>query len=123
MITNLNTVSLYVADQQRARDFYVDVLGFEVTTDAAMGEMGRWIEVAPRGARTAFVLADAAGFQKTDLIGKSADVTLSCSDVHALYNDLNAKGVPVTAPESQDWGTFIRVTDPDGHEFLISQSG
>ena len=121
MITKINTVSLYVADQSRARDFYVDALGFEVTTDADMGEMGRWIEVAPRGAQTAFVLADAAGFQKTDQIGKSADVTLSCSDVQALYNDLRAKGVPVTEPERQSWGTFIKITDPDGHEFVVSQ--
>ena len=121
MITRINTVSLYVADQSRAREFYVDALGFEVTTDADMGEMGRWIEVAPPGAKTAFVLADAAGFQKTDQIGKSADVTLSCSDVQELYNDLRAKGVPATEPERQSWGTFIKITDPDGHEFVVSQ--
>lgn len=120
MITNINTVSLYVSDQQRARDFYVDKLGFEVTTDADMGEMGRWIEVAPPGAQSAFMLADAAKFQKTDRIGDSADVTLSCSDVRALHADLTAKGVPVTEPEAQPWGTFIKITDPDGHEFVVS---
>jgi lactoylglutathione lyase len=121
MITKINTVALYVADQGRARDFYVDALGFDVTTDVDMGEMGRWIEVAPPGAQTAFVLADAAGFQKTDHIGKSADVTLICSDVQKLHDDLRAKGVPVTEPERQAWGTFIKITDPDGHEFVASQ--
>jgi lactoylglutathione lyase len=122
MITNINTVALYVADQGRARDFYTEALGFEVTTDVDMGLMGRWIEVAPPGAKTAFVLSDAAAFKKDDLIGKSADVTLSCSDVRALHSKLVAKGVAVTEPESQDWGTFIKVTDADGHEFVVSQA-
>ncbi|MFC6022955.1 glyoxalase superfamily protein [Plantactinospora solaniradicis] len=121
MITNLNTVSLYVRDQQQAKQFYVDTLGFELTTDADMGEMGRWIEVAPKGARTGVVLADAAAFDKQDRVGRSADVTLHCSDVHALHAELAGKGVPVTEPETQQWGTFIKVTDPDGHELLISQ--
>jgi catechol 2,3-dioxygenase-like lactoylglutathione lyase family enzyme len=121
MITNLNTVSLYVRDQQVAKQFYVDTLGFELTTDADMGEMGRWIEVAPKGARTAVVLADAAAFDKQHRVGSSADVTLHCSDVLALHAELAAKGVPVTDPQTQQWGVFIKVTDPDGHELLISQ--
>jgi catechol 2,3-dioxygenase-like lactoylglutathione lyase family enzyme len=121
VITGLNTVSLYVADQERARRYYVDALGFEVTTDADAGPMGRWIEVTPPGAQTAFVLADAEGFDRTDRIGESADVTLTCSDVRALHADLVAKGITVTEPEIQPWGTFIKVTDPDGHEFAVSE--
>jgi lactoylglutathione lyase len=41
MIGKINTVSLYVADQERSLRFYVDVLGFEVRTDAQLGPMGR----------------------------------------------------------------------------------
>jgi catechol 2,3-dioxygenase-like lactoylglutathione lyase family enzyme len=121
MITNLNTVSLYVRDQQRAKQFYVDTLGFELTTDADMGPMGRWIEVAPKGARTAFVLADAAGFGKEDRVGSSADITLHCSDVRTLHAELAAKGVPVTEPETKEWGTFMKITDPDGHQLVVSE--
>ncbi|GAA5178990.1 hypothetical protein GCM10023322_07570 [Rugosimonospora acidiphila] len=114
-------MSLYVADQQRARDFYVDTLGFEVTEDADLGDQGRWIEVTPPGARTALVLADAAGFGRTDRVGEPADVTLNCSDADALHADLAARGVKVTEPEQQPWGTFFTLTDPDGHEIVISQ--
>jgi lactoylglutathione lyase len=120
MITKLNTVALYVADQERSRAFYVDVLGFEVRTDAQMGEMGRWLEVAPPGAQTALVLSDAAAFGKQDRIGSSADITLTCDDVYALHKSLTAHGLVVAEPEKQDWGTFLRVTDPDGHAFVVS---
>ena len=43
----------------------------------------RWLEVAPPGAQTAFVLADAKQFEKEDFIGRSADVTLTCDETTA----------------------------------------
>ena len=120
MITELHTVALYVEDQDRAKEFYVDTLGFELGADQpGMGGIGRWIEVAPKGAQTSFMLADAAGWNKQDRIGKSADVTLRCEDATALHAELSAKGVTVTEPETQRFGTFIDVTDPDGHRLRV----
>jgi lactoylglutathione lyase len=121
MITRLHTVSLYVRDQERAKQFYADTLGFDITADQDMGPMGRWLVVAPKGAPTGFMLADAAAFGREDRIGASADLTLRCDDVQALHADLVSKGVPVTEPTSESWGTFVTITDPDGHELLIAQ--
>ncbi|MBO0805354.1 MAG: VOC family protein [Nocardiopsaceae bacterium] len=121
MISSIDLVSLYVADQERSRAFYADTLGFTVTTDVPMGPQGRWIEVAPPGGQTGFILADAAGFGKADRIGNSADVTFKCADVRELHRDLVAKGVPVTEPETKEWGSFIKFTDPDGHQFVVSE--
>jgi lactoylglutathione lyase len=123
MITELHTVALYVADQDRAKRFYVDTLGFDLNADQpGLGGIGRWIEVAPSGGQTAFMLADAAGWHREDRIGKSADVTLRCEDVGALHAELVSKGVPVTDPQTQRFGTFIDVTDPDGHRLRIVDS-
>jgi catechol 2,3-dioxygenase-like lactoylglutathione lyase family enzyme len=125
MITELHTVALYVADQDRAKRFYVDVLGFDLHADQpGMGGIGRWIEVAPPGAQTAFMLADAAGWGRQDRIGHSADVTLRCEDAHALFEALRTRGVTVTEPQTQRFGTFIDVTDPDGHTLrVVDQRG
>lgn len=120
MITELHTVALYVADQERAKRFYVDQLGFDLEEDAqALGDMGRWIEVAPKGSPTALLLADAAKWGKGDRVGNSADVTLRCDDVRALDADLTANGVPVTEPRTLRFGTFVDVTDPDGHVLRV----
>ena len=54
MITNISLVTVYCLDQDKARDFYVDVLGFEPGTDVTMGEGFRWVTVGapePAGAR------------------------------------------------------------------------
>ncbi len=120
MITELHTVALYVADQDRAKHFYVDLLGLELKADQpGLGGIGRWIEVAPRGGQTSFMLADAAGWNKQDRVGTSADVTLRCGDAQALHAELSAKGVPVTEPQTQRFGTFIDITDPDGHQLRV----
>ncbi len=120
MITELHTVALYVADQDRAKRFYVETLGFELGADQpGLGGIGRWIEVAPRGGQTAFMLADAAGWGRQERIGTSADVTLRCQDARALHAELVAKGVQVTEPQTQRFGTFIDITDPDGHQLRV----
>ena len=46
-ITDVRTVAIAVADQDRAVDFYVDRLGFEKRMDAEFQPGMRWIEVAP----------------------------------------------------------------------------
>ncbi len=120
MITELHTIALYVADQDRAKRFYVDTLGFELGADQpGLGGIGRWIEVAPPGGQTSFLLADATGWNKQDRIGRSADVTLRCENARALHAELKAKGVPVTEPQTQRFGTFIDITDPDGHQLRV----
>ena len=55
-ITDVATVAVTVADQDRARAFYVDTLGFEVRLDVPMPGGGRWLTVAPPGAAVALAL-------------------------------------------------------------------
>jgi catechol 2,3-dioxygenase-like lactoylglutathione lyase family enzyme len=43
MITKLSHVSLFVLDQDKAYDFYVNKLGFKVHTDAKMENGYRWL--------------------------------------------------------------------------------
>jgi catechol 2,3-dioxygenase-like lactoylglutathione lyase family enzyme len=38
-----------VSDQERAKDFYVNSLGFELRADDSWGQGMRWVEVAPKG--------------------------------------------------------------------------
>jgi catechol 2,3-dioxygenase-like lactoylglutathione lyase family enzyme len=117
VITKINTVALYVANQQRTVDFYVGKLGFQVCTDAEMGPGARWVEVAPKGADTRFTICDAAHFDRTP---GGSSITLTCDDVAATHAGLKAAGVAVTEPQVEAWATFFTVTDPDGHTFVVS---
>lgn len=122
MISKLNAVPLYVADQERSRKFYVEQLGFEVRTDAEMGPGRRWLEVAPTGAETSFAVLRAADFDGERELGGPGPATLTCPDVHALHADLSARGVDVSEPVTEPWSTWVRVTDPDGWQFIVGES-
>jgi catechol 2,3-dioxygenase-like lactoylglutathione lyase family enzyme len=45
-------VSVPVSDQERAKRFYVDTLGFELVRDDTSVPGMRWIQVAPPGGGT-----------------------------------------------------------------------
>ena len=54
MLTKVRSVGIFVSDQQRAVDFYTQVLGCELLADFPMSEekdAPRWIEVKLRPTR------------------------------------------------------------------------
>ena len=55
-ITAVSSSSVPVTDQDRARDFSVGVLGFDLIRDAEMQPGLRWVQVAPPGAQTSLTL-------------------------------------------------------------------
>ncbi len=56
MFTKIGTIGVAVSDQNKALDFYVNMLGFEKIDDQPMSETERWLEVAPPGAQTHLML-------------------------------------------------------------------
>ena len=75
----LQTVSIFVDDQQRAADFYTQRLGFAIAADVPMGEH-RWLTVVEAGTRD----------------GRSATVVLRAVWRPPLANALLPDGVPIT---------------------------
>ncbi len=56
MISKLGQVMLYVNNQDEARAFWTEKLGFTVLAEEDNGQGMRWIEVAPSRAATSIVL-------------------------------------------------------------------
>ena len=128
-VTKSRSVGIYVSDQDRALEFYRDSLGFEVLSDMPMGEMGpsgheenRWIEVAPKGAETIFVLYTPPGLE--DRVGGFSNIMWDTDDIETTFLELKDKGVEFTQePSQQGWGLWAQFKDPDGNEFGLRQSG
>ncbi|HEY6307451.1 MAG TPA: VOC family protein [Candidatus Angelobacter sp.] len=49
MIQRMSYASIFVLDQDQAKDFYVGKLGFEVKTDESLPNGFRWLTVSPKG--------------------------------------------------------------------------
>ena len=122
MIDKVGTICIFVDDQDRAKAFYTEKLGFEVRSDEPMGPSSRWIAVAPKGASTEVILykMDENWTHYRSVQGKSQALTFNVTDMQALYADLKAKGVLVTSePEKQPWGTFMTIQDADQNSLLL----
>jgi lactoylglutathione lyase len=126
MITHVGTVSIFVSDQDRARQFYVDKLGFELQRDDPMGPPGspRWLQVAPPGAHTALVLykpteemPGASTYERAlSSIGTFAPFVLEVDDMITTHRQLSARGVDFADPPAeQPWGWWATIRDPDGN--------
>lgn len=121
MIEAVATVCIFVNDQDRAKAFYMDKLGFELRQDAPMGA-SRWIAVAPRGARTEVILykMDENWEHYRSVLGKSQALTFNVTDMAALHAELKAKGVRITQePDVQPWGTYMMILDEDDNGLLM----
>jgi catechol 2,3-dioxygenase-like lactoylglutathione lyase family enzyme len=120
MLTRVRSVGIYVADQQRALEFFTEVLGCELVVDEAMGpdpESPRWIEVRVPGDDTLLVLFTPDGQQ--DRVGTFSNVLFHCDDMQATYEELSARGVTFTTkPELAPWGRWwAAFQDPDGNTY------
>ena len=124
MINKIGTVCIFVADQQRAKEFYTKKLGMELRQDAELypGATTRWIAVAPKGAETDLILylADENWQHYKQVVGKSQAVTLDVSDMAGLVKQLKANGVKfITEPDAQPWGTNCFIEDSEGNHILL----
>jgi lactoylglutathione lyase len=123
-ITRVQSIGVYVRDQQAALEFYRDKLGFEVRQDMPMGGPGsdRWIEVLPSGAETGIVLSTPESMGgHADRIGTFSGYVLSTDNVQQTYDELSGRGVRFTAtPEAQSWGMMQAIfVDQDDNEFVL----
>jgi predicted enzyme related to lactoylglutathione lyase len=116
MLGPIKTVSIYVHDQQKAVEFYTQKLGFEVRRTIPMGPGADWIEVAPPGAQTCFVLYPKAMMPAWEQLKPS--VVFHCPNVEETCRRLEGNGVRVTMqPTRLGWGMFAKFEDVDGNEF------
>jgi catechol 2,3-dioxygenase-like lactoylglutathione lyase family enzyme len=111
MITNISLFTLYVSDQDAARDFYVDILGFEPRSDVSMGNDFRWVTVGhpdqPELEMVLMVPGPPLGAEMVDAVnralasGSMGGFGLRTDDCRKAYEDLSAKGVHFVQPPAE----------------------
>ena len=134
MIQRLSHSTLHVTDQDAAREFYVNKLGFELRMDQEAGGF-RWLTVGPKG-QPEFQLIlmkvgancgndDESTRQIVSLLtgGKlGAAGVFETADCRKTYEELAAKGVEFLAPpEDKFYGVEAVFRDPAGNRFSLTQ--
>ena len=113
----LQTVSIFVDDQQKALDFYSGTLGFEVTADVPLGEH-RWLTVRLGSSAEATEVslepkARPAVSPFTDALVADGIpyCVLGVDDINAEHERLVALGVTFTQPPTDLGPVVVAVFD------------
>jgi len=129
----LEVVIAPVSDVERAREFYVDKLGFRLDTDFAPNDSFRVIQVTPPGSGCSIVFGTGLGGGVAP--GSLKGAHLVVEDIEQALALLEEKGIensgpvhceygvqtPGLEPSRADYGTFVYFDDPDGNSWAIQE--
>jgi len=125
----LETVTLPVADVDRAKHFYSEQVGFNVDHDTPVSDEMRIVQLTPPGSACSIVIGSGMDGGATGTV----QLQLVVSDIVAARAELLARDVEISEVQhfegaervdgpGGDWNSFAFFTDPDGHGWALQQS-
>jgi catechol 2,3-dioxygenase-like lactoylglutathione lyase family enzyme len=135
MLTSLISISVYVLNLERALEFYVDKLGFQVHTDILIGTGSRWASVCIPGqcdkqlmlipVEEGAIFSGEQVYNMQELIRKEifSYGVFYCSNLQETYELLQSKGVRFLMKPGQGFlGQYeASFTDDSGNWFRLTQ--
>ena len=118
-VRRIAIVSVPVSDQEAAKRFYTDMLGFSTVRDNPMGPDQRWVQVGPPGAETSVTLVTWFPAMRP---GSITGLVLETDDVAADHARLRSRGVVISDLAEVPWGRYATFTDPDGNGWVLQQT-
>lgn len=119
-VRSVRVVSVPVSDPDRAKNFYVDILGLKLEREDSSMPGLHWIQVVPEGGTTSLTLVT---WFDTMPAGSLQGLVLTCDDLQADYERLVSQGVRFDSPpERHPWATEAVMRDPDGNGIVLQQA-
>jgi catechol 2,3-dioxygenase-like lactoylglutathione lyase family enzyme len=130
MITNVSLFTLYVTDQDDAKRFYTEILGFEERADASLGDGFRWVTVGHPSQPELDVTLMLPGPPLEDGVaeairralanGTMGGFGLRVDDCRKTHEELSAKGVDFVQPPSErPYGVEAVMRDNSGNWLVL----
>jgi predicted enzyme related to lactoylglutathione lyase len=139
MITHQSHTGVYVLDQDSAKAFYTEKLGFELRIDFTMeedfegaGAGFRWLTVSPPNQPDLQLILssctmgrspeDAEKLRALVASGAMGVGVLATEDCHHTYEELSAKGVTFLSPPTErPYGIEATMRDDSGNMISLTQ--
>jgi catechol 2,3-dioxygenase-like lactoylglutathione lyase family enzyme len=133
MITHVSLATIWVDDQEEAKAFYIDKLGFQEAADVTMGDGYRWLTVChPDHPELQLTLSkpgppldeeDAAAVQRMIDKGSHGSIGLATDDCRKTYEELTAKGVTfIQEPADRPYGVEAVLRDNSGNWLVLVEA-
>lgn len=118
MNMKLELIPVPVTDADRAKEFYVDKVGFVADHDIPVSDGLRFIQLTPPGSACSIVLGDGISEMTP---GSQKGLQMVVENAQEAHDELKQRGVEVSDLDVQDWGTFVYFSDPDGNTWALQQ--
>jgi catechol 2,3-dioxygenase-like lactoylglutathione lyase family enzyme len=114
----LELVAVPVSDVDRAKDFYVNKVGFNADHDHQVSDELRFVQLTPPGSACSIAL----GTGIVDMPpGSAKGLQLVVPDIHAARAELVERGVDASDVQEFDWGKLVFFQDPDGNGWSVQE--
>jgi predicted enzyme related to lactoylglutathione lyase len=114
----LQLVAIPVSDVDRAKEFYVDRVGFNADHDLRVSDEIRFVQLTPPGSACSIAMGEGV----TDAPpGSVKGMQLVVADIQAAHAHLVERGVEVGDVQQFPWGSFVFFSDPDGNGWAVQQ--
>jgi len=114
----IELVAIPVTDVDRAKDFYVDQVGFNADHDHRVNDELRFVQLTPPGSACSIVMGTGITAMAP---GSQLGVQVVVEDVEAARQELISRGVAASEVDVQPWGSFVTFGDPDGNTWALQQ--
>ena len=119
MDMKLELVPVPVSDVDRAKAFYTEKVGFREDIDQRVNEKIRFVQLTPAGSACSIAMGEGITNQEP---GSLDGLILVVTDIKATHDHLSQRGVQVSEPVMQPWGTIhADFADPDGNRWTLQQ--
>jgi len=108
-----------VSDVDRAKEFYVDKVGFHLDYDQRVSDELRFVQLTPPGSACSIAFGEGLGVDMP--VGGQRGIQVVVPDAAAAREQLRGAGVEASEVDEQPWGRFVRFSDPDGNAWTLQQ--
>lgn len=124
MLEKVVYVTVFVKSQDKALDFYTNVLGFEKRADVPKPNAPRFVAVGLKGQDLLLVLWPGTPGQGQPFEGRStAAYTIETKDCRKAFETLKSRGVKFdTDVLEYPFGSVAVFQDPDGNRLQLRQA-
>jgi catechol 2,3-dioxygenase-like lactoylglutathione lyase family enzyme len=115
-------LSMAVTEMAKAKAFYAEQLGFQVTNDVGQGDH-HWVSLTFPGGGASLTLTT----MHENMQPGTMKLYMATSDIEAMYHEYKARDVQANEVKNDLFGPgsgvkWFDFRDPDGNQWLVVQS-
>lgn len=124
MINKIGKITIYVNNQEAAKKFWTEKVGFVIKHVFPMGPNAKWLEVGPSEEEfTTFVLYEKEMMKSQNPSANLGhpSLILSTRDIERAHKEMKEKGIEVTDIMKLPYGSMFTFKDEDGNPYMLRE--